>query len=65
MCVVMVFMQRYFYAHHYLQLAINMAAGFSAYGIGLLWFVLTREPLGIEARMRVSRYFRASGAPES
>jgi O-antigen/teichoic acid export membrane protein len=65
MSVVMVFMQRYFYAHHYLQLAINLAAGFAAYGIGILWFVLTREPLGIEARIRVSRYFRESGASQS
>jgi O-antigen/teichoic acid export membrane protein len=65
MSVVLMFMQRYFYAHHYLQLVINLAAGFSAYGIGLLWFILTREPLGIEVRMRMSRYFRGSAAPES
>jgi O-antigen/teichoic acid export membrane protein len=65
MSLVMVFMQRYFYARHYLQLVINLAAGFAAYAIGLFWFVLTREPLGIEARMRVWRYFRASGASES
>ena len=45
MAIVMVFMQRSFYAHHYLQLVINLSAGFAAYGLGMLWFFLTQEPL--------------------
>ena len=60
MVIVMTFMQRYFYAHRYLQLAINLTAGFAAYGVGLLWFLLTREPLGIQLRTRISRYFGES-----
>lgn len=65
MTIVMLFMQRYFYAHHYLQLVVNLTAGFATYCVGLLWFVLTREPMGIQLRLRLSRYFGETGASES
>jgi O-antigen/teichoic acid export membrane protein len=60
MAIVMTFMQRSFYAHHYLQLVINLSAGFAAYGLGMLWFFLTREPLGIQLR---TRWFGKASAP--
>jgi O-antigen/teichoic acid export membrane protein len=58
MIVVLVFMQRAFYAHRYPQLVLNLLAGIAAYGVGVLWFVLTREPVGIQLKARLSRYFR-------
>ena len=62
MALVMMLLQRAFYAHHYLQLVINLSAGFATYGIGAFWFVLTREPLGIQLR---ARWFGAARAPEA
>ncbi len=64
--LVLVVMQRFFYAHRYPQLVLNLLAGLAAYGVGVLWFVLTREPLGIQLRTRMSRYFGGQmGEPES
>jgi O-antigen/teichoic acid export membrane protein len=63
MIFVLLFMQRSFYAHSYPQLLLNLLAGLAAYGVGVLWFVLTREPMGIQFRMRMFRYF--AGQPES
>jgi len=57
MYFVLVLMQRSFYAHRYPQLIVNLLAGIAAYGVGVLWFILTREPMGIEFRNRMSRYF--------
>ena len=65
MAAVLVLLQRSFYAHRYLQLLINLTAGVLVYGLGVAWFVLTREPFGIQFRLRLSRYFGATGAPES
>jgi O-antigen/teichoic acid export membrane protein len=62
MAIVMIFMQRSFYAHRYLQLVINLSAGFAAYGLGILWFFLTQEPLGIQLRTRLFRKASAPGA---
>lgn len=56
MYFVLVVMQRSFYAHRYPQLIVNLLAGIAAYGAGVLWFVLTHEPMGIEFRNRMSRY---------
>jgi O-antigen/teichoic acid export membrane protein len=57
MVLALVVMQRFFYAHHYGQLILNLMVGCTAYGIGLAWFVLTREPLGIRLKSKMSRYF--------
>jgi O-antigen/teichoic acid export membrane protein len=65
MILVLLLMQRSFYAHHYPQLVINLLAGLAAYGIGLAWFILTREPLGIRLRGKMSRYFGPAEGPES
>ena len=54
-------MQQSFYAHRYPQLLVNLLAGWTVYSIGVLWFVLTREPLGLQLRGRVIRYFAANG----
>ncbi len=66
MILVLLLMQHSFYAHRYPQLILNLLAGIAAYGVGLLWFVLTREPIGIQLRTRMSRYFAGqTGEPES
>jgi O-antigen/teichoic acid export membrane protein len=69
LCVPMIFVlmlvQRSFYAHRYPQLILNLLAGIAVYGMGVLWFVLTREPLGIQLKTRMSRYFGQAGASES
>jgi O-antigen/teichoic acid export membrane protein len=54
-------MQQSFYAHRYPQLVVNLLAGWTVYSIGVLWFVLTREPMGLQLRGRVIRYFAANG----
>jgi O-antigen/teichoic acid export membrane protein len=66
MILVLLLMQHSFYAHRYPQLILNLLAGIAAYGVGLLWFVLTREPIGIQLKTRMSRYFAGqTGEPES
>jgi O-antigen/teichoic acid export membrane protein len=57
MALVLLLMQRNFYAHRYPQLIINLIAGMGTYAAGALWFFFTREPVGIELRGRVARYF--------
>jgi O-antigen/teichoic acid export membrane protein len=65
LCIPMAFtfvlVQRSFYAHRYPQLVLNLLAGWTVYGIGILWFVLTREPVGVKLRGRVIRYFAQAG----
>lgn len=62
MILVMTFMQRYFYAHHYLQLVLNLGAGVAVYAGGLAWFFLTREAMGIQLRTRLFGKASAPGA---
>jgi O-antigen/teichoic acid export membrane protein len=57
MAVTLMFMQHRFYAHRYPQLILNLLVGGAAYGVGALWFFLTREPLGKELRGKMARYF--------
>jgi O-antigen/teichoic acid export membrane protein len=64
MIVALVLIQRSFYAHRYPQLILNLLVGLAVYGVGVLWFVLTREPAGIELRIRMLRYLGQAGAPE-
>jgi hypothetical protein len=64
MVLALVLMQRSFYAHRYPQLLLNLLTGIAAYGAGVLWFVLTREPLGIQLKRRMSRYFGQTGESE-
>jgi len=64
MIFVLVFMQRSFYAHRYPQLVVNLLAGLAAYGICVLWFVLTKEPLGIPLKARMSRFVGQTGESE-
>jgi O-antigen/teichoic acid export membrane protein len=65
MILVLALMQRSFYAHRYPQLVLNLLAGLAVYAVGLVWFVLTREPLGIQLKTRMSRYFGKPEASES
>ena len=65
MTLVLVLMQRSFYAHRYPQLILNLLAGLVAYGAGLAWYVLTREPFGIQLMARMSRYLRQTSESES
>lgn len=64
MILALLLMQRSFYAHHYPQLIVNLSVGLAVYGVGLFWFVLTREPAGIELKIRMLRYLGQAGAPE-
>lgn len=63
MAFVLLLMQHTFYAHRYPQLVINLAAGGAVYAAGVLWFVLTREPLAVPLKGRVVRYFAPEGEP--
>lgn len=63
MTFALVLMQRSFYAHRYPQLILNLLVGFAVYGICALWFVLTREPAGIELKIRMLRYLGQTGEP--
>jgi O-antigen/teichoic acid export membrane protein len=65
MAIVLFLMQRSFYAHRYPQLIVNLLAGIAAYGIGVTWFILTREPLGIQFKAKMSRRFGQTGESES
>jgi O-antigen/teichoic acid export membrane protein len=65
MSFVLLLMQRSFYAHRYPQLILNLLAGTAVYGIGVLWFVITREPLGLGLKARMSRYLQKPGESES
>jgi len=69
LCVPMIFVlllvQRTFYAHRYPQLLLNLLAGLVVYGIGLAWFILTREPLGIQFMSRMSNHFGQAEGSES
>jgi O-antigen/teichoic acid export membrane protein len=59
-CVPMVLalgvMQHFFYAHRYPQLVLNLLVGICAYGIGTVWLILTREPMGIDLRKKMVGY---------
>jgi O-antigen/teichoic acid export membrane protein len=57
MALVLAVMQHFFYAHRYPQLLLNLLVGVAVYGAGALWFVLTREPMGMEMRRRMMGYF--------
>jgi len=46
-----------FYARSYPQVVPNLLAGSAVYGMVLIWFVLAQEPMGIQLRSRLSRYF--------
>jgi O-antigen/teichoic acid export membrane protein len=61
MGLALTFMQRSFYAHRYPQLVSNLLVGWVIYGAGVLWFFLTREPIGVHLRGRVTRYFAQAG----
>jgi len=56
MILVLILMQHKFYAHRYPQLILNLTAGIAAYGIGVAWFILTRESFGIQLKARFSRF---------
>jgi O-antigen/teichoic acid export membrane protein len=47
-------MRHFFVAHNYLELLVQVAAGGLVYGVGLLWFLLTKEHMGVE----LSRFIR-------
>jgi O-antigen/teichoic acid export membrane protein len=65
MTVVLIVMQHSFYAHRYPQLFLNLLAGFTAYGIAVAWFVVTREPIGARLKTRVYRFLGQTRESES
>jgi O-antigen/teichoic acid export membrane protein len=46
----MLLVRHFSVAHTYLELAAQVAAGGLLYGMGLLWFLLTKEQMGVELR---------------
>jgi O-antigen/teichoic acid export membrane protein len=62
--LVLLFMQHNFYAHRYPQLILNLTAGTVVYGIGLVWFVATKESIGFGLKARMGRE-PGAGASES
>jgi len=67
LCIPMVFalvlMQHFFYAHRYPQLILNLIVGGAVYGVGVFWLFLTHEPMGIEIRGKMVRYFAQTDEP--
>jgi O-antigen/teichoic acid export membrane protein len=63
MTLVLILMQRSFYAHRYPQLIVNLLTGLAVYGVCVLWFVATREPMGLQFKIRIFRYFGKTGEP--
>ena len=61
MVLVLALMQHFFYAHRYPQLILNLLVGVATYGVGVLWLFLTREPMGMEMRRKMVRYFAQVG----
>ena len=47
---VLLLLQHFVQAHTFLKLLAQLATGGVVYGIGLLWFVLTKEQTGVELR---------------
>jgi O-antigen/teichoic acid export membrane protein len=45
---VLLLMRHWFFAHNYLQLAVQLVAGLAVYGVGLLWAVWTRKAWQVE-----------------
>jgi O-antigen/teichoic acid export membrane protein len=56
----LLFLHHGFPAHTYVQLLVQVAAGALVYGVGLCWFFLTREPMGVKLWKQFSERF--SGA---
>ncbi len=61
MVLALAFVQRSFYAHRYPQLVLNLFVGWAVYGIGVVWFLATHEPAGVQLKRRVIRYFAQAG----
>jgi O-antigen/teichoic acid export membrane protein len=53
---VLLLMRHLFYAHNYRQLLVQLLTGGIVYGSGVLWFFLTREPVGVKLRGRLADY---------
>lgn len=62
MAVALVVLQRFFYAHTYGQLLIQLVAGSLAYGLGILWLFFSKEPLGIRLWMRLRAFLPSVSA---
>ena len=63
MALILWLVQRSFYAHRYPQLILNLLAGWAVYGVGVLWFMATREPAGVRLKGEVLRYFAQEEEP--
>ncbi len=56
MVAVLIFLRYVFVPHSLVQLLIQVALAGLVYGIGLLWFFVTKEPAGVAWRMRFQDY---------
>jgi len=53
---VLLLLRHFSHAHTFVKLLVQVLTGGLVYGTGLLWFLLTREPLGLELRTRFARF---------
>ena len=60
MAVALVFLQRLSDAHTYPLLLMQAGVGGLIYAIGAVWFVLTKDPIGKDIRIRLALYLRAA-----
>jgi O-antigen/teichoic acid export membrane protein len=56
LAVTLLFLQRLFHPHNYLQLAAQVAAGGVVYGLCVVWLFLVLEPMGLEVRLKFRLY---------
>ena len=57
---VLLAIERLFRARTYPELLVQVLAGAFAYGIGVFWLFLTREPAGVRLRLRFAEYLQQS-----
>jgi hypothetical protein len=48
--------EHWFHARTYVQLAALIAAGWVVYGVGIIWLLVAREPMGQQVRSKFRRY---------
>ncbi|HEX8817047.1 MAG TPA: oligosaccharide flippase family protein [Terriglobales bacterium] len=63
MAALLLVMQRFLHPRNYLELLAQVLAGVAVYGAGVLWFLLTREQMGVQLRAKFREYRQyATGA---
>ena len=55
MVALLFWMRWFFYPHNNILLLLEILAGGAIYGVGVLWFFCTREPMGVKLRIRFTQ----------